>query len=164
MSALDGLRIASPCPMKFSDMQGDERKRFCAQCRQNVYNLSAMSEAEAVRLVTLSEQRICVTFFKRADGTVITSDCEGGFAQAFTEKFSQRKRPGVLGLASAAVLALLFAATVTLFGDNLRARFGQSTGGALPGAPAVKTQTRVPRVMMGKIDKPSTWNQNIEGY
>ena len=32
MSALDSLQIASPCPVKFSDMKGDERKAFMSKC------------------------------------------------------------------------------------------------------------------------------------
>lgn len=160
MSALDSLQIASPCPVKFSDMKGDERKRFCEQCRQNVYNLSRLTEAEAVRLVTLSEQRICVTFLRRLDGTVITSDCKGGFAQAFAERFQQRRRPGVVAMVGAAVVAFLFATAITLFGDNLRALFGQSTGGLAGDTQVTK---RPPELRTtGKL--ASTWTQDTSPY
>ena len=43
LEILDRLRIASPCPMRWDDMQGDDRKRFFGECRLHVYNLSAMS-------------------------------------------------------------------------------------------------------------------------
>jgi hypothetical protein len=132
MSPLDGLQIATPCPMKFSDMKGDDRVRFCAQCKLHVYNLTAMTEADAVKLVTNREQRICVSFLRRADGTVITRDCKGGFSTNFWEKFGTFERNGLVGLVVAAVVSVLFASVVTLFGDNLRALFGAEAGG-LPG-------------------------------
>ena len=90
--------------MKFSDMKGDERVRFCRQCKLNVYNLTELTSADAIKLVTNREQRVCVTFFQRADGTVITRDCEGGFSTAFWEKFGTFQRNGLVGLVAAAVM------------------------------------------------------------
>ena len=45
------VKIASPCPARWEDMSGDERSRFCLQCNQHVYNLSAMSAHAAADLV-----------------------------------------------------------------------------------------------------------------
>ncbi len=56
-------------------MDGDERVRFCRECNRNVYNLSAMTDAEARRVVAEREGRLCVRFYQRRDGTVLTSDC-----------------------------------------------------------------------------------------
>jgi hypothetical protein len=44
---LDRIAVASPCPMNWNDMIGDDRMRFCNQCNLNVYNISAMTKAEA---------------------------------------------------------------------------------------------------------------------
>lgn len=123
--------------MKFADMKGDDRVRHCTQCKLNVYNLSALSEADAIKLVTERENRICVTFFRRADGTVLTRDCEGGLVANFKEQFEARRgrSRGAIALAVAAVLAAIFALGVTIFGDNLRVLFGQQTTGALAGTP-----------------------------
>lgn len=77
MSPLDDLRIARPCPASWSAMAGDARVRHCHLCRLKVYNLSAMTEAEALRLVAGAEGRRCVRFYRRADGTVLTRDCPG---------------------------------------------------------------------------------------
>ena len=77
MSALDGLRIARPCPASWSAMEGDDRVRHCSRCRLNVYNLSAMTEAEALRLLAETEGRRCIRLYRRADGTVLTRDCPG---------------------------------------------------------------------------------------
>jgi len=77
------LRIASPCRAPWENMDGDERVRFCRECNRNVYNLSAMTEAEARRVVAEREGRLCVRFFQRRDGTVLTSDCPVGGKRAF---------------------------------------------------------------------------------
>ena len=75
---LDKVDVAAPCPARWEDMKGGERVRFCEQCRLNVYNLSSMERAEAERLVNETEGRLCVRFFRRADGTMLTDDCPVG--------------------------------------------------------------------------------------
>jgi hypothetical protein len=59
-------------------MAGDRRVRFCPYCRQNVYNLSAMTAAEATSLLRERERSPCVRFYRRRDGTVLTTDCPVG--------------------------------------------------------------------------------------
>jgi hypothetical protein len=59
-------------------MRGDERVRFCAQCSLNVYNLSDMTRREAEGLLALSEGRLCVRFYRRSDGTILTRNCPVG--------------------------------------------------------------------------------------
>jgi hypothetical protein len=59
-------------------MRGDERVRFCDQCSMNVYNLSDMTRREAEVLLTGAEGRLCVRFYRRADGTVMTNNCPVG--------------------------------------------------------------------------------------
>ena len=133
MSALDNLQVATPCPMKWSQMRGDDRVRMCGRCRLHVYNLSAMTAPEATSLLEDQDGKVCATFMRRADGTVITQDCRGGFSERFWEKFGAVERTGMVFLVGGAFTALFFAALVTLFGDNIRALFGQSTTGALAG-------------------------------
>ena len=81
-SPLHNLRVANPCPMSWSDMEGDARVRFCKDCKLNVYNLSDMTTAEAEALLRESEGRLCVRYFQRADGHVITRNCPKGVAYA----------------------------------------------------------------------------------
>jgi hypothetical protein len=64
-------------------MDGDGRVRFCRECNRNVYNLSAMTEREARRVVAEREGRLCVRFYQRSDGTVLTSDCPIGAKRSF---------------------------------------------------------------------------------
>lgn len=78
VSPLDNLSVAAPCHAKWSEMTGDERARFCQLCHKHVYNLSAMSRADAEALVKEKEGRVCVRFYRRADGTVITDNCPVG--------------------------------------------------------------------------------------
>jgi hypothetical protein len=79
---LDDLTIASPCAANWDDMSGDERARFCGSCRLHVYDLSGLSRKEAERLVFRQEGRLCVRFFRREDGTILTRDCPVGLAAA----------------------------------------------------------------------------------
>ena len=79
-SPLENFRVASPCPANWDEMYGDERKRFCGDCKLNVYNLSGMTRREAEDLITNWEGRLCVRFYRRADGSVLTQDCPIGWA------------------------------------------------------------------------------------
>jgi hypothetical protein len=72
---LEAIEIASPCRADWNAMRGDDRARFCSTCRKNVYNLSELSKAQAQALVAEKEGRLCVRFYRRADGTMITDDC-----------------------------------------------------------------------------------------
>jgi len=72
------LRLASPCTADWNAMQGDEHVRFCGQCEKNVYNISAMTHAEAEDLIREKEGKLCVRFYQRTDGTVLTADCPWG--------------------------------------------------------------------------------------
>ena len=79
-SPLDHLRIAAPCPANWDQMFSfeDERVRFCSQCNLNVYNLSGMSREEAEALINKTEGRLCVRFYRRADGSILTQNCPVG--------------------------------------------------------------------------------------
>jgi hypothetical protein len=158
MSVLDNLQVATPCPMKWSQMRGDDRVRMCGRCRLHVYNLSAMTTPEATSLLEEKGGKVCATFVRRADGTVITQDCRGGFSERFWEKFGTVERKGMFFLVGGAFTALFFAAVVTLFGDNVRALFGQSTTGALAGDTVVeKRVNKLPK-------KPFAHDQPYQGY
>ena len=69
-------------------MIGDDRKRYCGDCKLNVYNLSGMSRGEAENLILNAEGRLCVRFYKRADGSILTKDCPVGW-QAVKRRISR---------------------------------------------------------------------------
>jgi hypothetical protein len=78
---LERIEIASPCAANWADMQGDDVKRFCSQCRLHVYDLSTMNQDDAVEFLQTNLERggrTCVRLFRRSDGRVLTSDCPVG--------------------------------------------------------------------------------------
>lgn len=75
------ISVASPCKRDWNKMTGDDRSRYCSDCKLNVYNLSAMSQAELDDMVKQKEGRVCVRFFSRPDGTVLTRDCPVGLTR-----------------------------------------------------------------------------------
>ena len=78
MKELGVVRIATPCRAKWAAMKGDARVRYCERCAKNVYNLTELDADEARLLLKESEGRLCVKFWARSDGTVITRDCPIG--------------------------------------------------------------------------------------
>lgn len=75
MGNLDSFEHINPCSESWGDMEGDAWVRHCELCNQNVYNLSALTKAEAERLLSRNEGRICTKFYRRPDGTILTQQC-----------------------------------------------------------------------------------------
>lgn len=75
---LSHVRVAAPCRADWERMRGNERVRFCDQCSMNVYNLSNMSRKDAEALIQRAEGRLCVRYYYRADGTILTGNCPVG--------------------------------------------------------------------------------------
>lgn len=72
------LYIAAPCDVGWDTMEGDERTRFCGQCKLNVYNVAEMSTKEAASLIRTNEDSLCLRLYRRKDGTIITNNCPVG--------------------------------------------------------------------------------------
>lgn len=75
---LKHVRIASPCNADWDQMIGNERARFCGQCSLNVYNLSSLGRREAEQLISQNEGRLCIRYYRRTDGSIITRNCPVG--------------------------------------------------------------------------------------
>lgn len=75
LDALDGLTIPVACTVPWDSMLGDDRTRFCGQCKQNVHDVSELTRAEALRLVSAGPDVPCLRLFRRPDGRVMTADC-----------------------------------------------------------------------------------------
>ncbi len=77
---LDSIVIESPCKVDWNSMTGDEKSRFCHQCKLNVYNISEMEDKEIIELFERNSDsnasQLCLRMYKRADGTVIRRDCQ----------------------------------------------------------------------------------------
>lgn len=91
---LSRVRVAAPCAADWDAMHGTERVRFCHACERNVYNLSSMSRGEAERLVREAEGRVCVRFYRRADGTMLTQNCPVGLRRL--KRFATRTATATL--------------------------------------------------------------------
>jgi hypothetical protein len=76
------IRIASPCSADWNRMAGDDRVRYCPQCKLNVYNFSKLSTAEIGLIVAAREGRLCARFYQRSDGTMLTQNCPVGIRGA----------------------------------------------------------------------------------
>ena len=135
-SALDTITVASPCTQDWGKMTGDERVRHCSLCKLNVYNLSDMTSEDAEELVASREGRLCVRFYRRADGTVITRDCATVLAR-------MRRRAKIIAVAFLGALGLSTASAAIA---------AQETGGLK--APA--TWTRQPFSTIAKV-LPAGW-------
>lgn len=85
---LENIKIASPCDANWEEMYGSERLRFCGACKLNVYNFSEMTRREAENLILQTEGNLCVRFYRRADGSVLTADCPVGW-QAIKRRVSK---------------------------------------------------------------------------
>ena len=159
-NALENIRIASPCAQDWDEMVGDERQRFCGACKLNVYNLSGMSRSEAENLIFQSEDgRLCVRFYRRADGTVLTKDCPVGW-QAIKQNVSK---------AATAFASIFFTACGAI---GLTNYFGKSserkatTETILPHIESLPTQNpQIELPMMGAMPikiAPNTKEKQIE--
>ncbi len=145
-SPLNNIKIASPCSADWNEMYGDERKRFCADCKLNVYNLSGMTRDEAEALIMNAEGNLCVRFYMRSDGTIITQDCPVGWA-----KVKQRTRLFATAVASLVMALFTGVLSVSCLTGN------RATMGEIAAAPLV-TPSPTPVPLMGAV-APNTNRQ-----
>lgn len=65
---LEGVSIERPCTKRWSELVGDEKRRFCSECSLHVTNLSALTRAEATDFLSAREGRVCVTYVPAENG------------------------------------------------------------------------------------------------
>jgi hypothetical protein len=117
-------------------MAGDERVRHCSHCKMNVFNLSEMPDKEAETLLRKTNGRLCVRYYQRADGTVMTRDCPVGL-RAIRRRF-------------ALVLIGAVAMVTAAFGAVSRPRGAEGTPTQQPGEPSFAMWDRVQSWLLGK--------------
>jgi predicted Fe-S protein YdhL (DUF1289 family) len=166
MIPLNQISVATPCHESWEGMTGDDKKRFCAGCRKHVYNLSAMTEAEAQAVLKIDQP--CVRFYRRMDGTVLTQDCPVG-----VRRVRLRIAAAVSG-ALAAIVGALSGGRQALADPTMGAPAPPTMGGITapkqiqPPPPVMGSIVYVPpkpaahRPLMGKIvaPKPPTPNKS----
>jgi hypothetical protein len=145
---LEQVRVASPCPANWDDMTGDDRTRFCGLCQLSVHNISEMTatEAEAFLRDSVGEKRTCIRLYRRADGTILTSNCPVGLRAA-----RDRMRRVVSRVAAA--VALLVSSGFVI---ATRHRVGPNAGG--PYLSELEPFRSVARVLTPRQPSPrSVW-------
>ena len=155
---LESIRIANPCSADWDKMHGDDRARFCSSCEKHVYNLSDMTRRDAENLVNEKEGRLCVQFYQRADGTMLTDNCPIPLRPA---RNGARWMWRSIGAGVAAVAALFSGFAMRDAAARARIKTGQTkhvrTAGrpTMKGRPATRTMGRPAK----KTTKKSTKNQ-----
>ena len=129
---LGQVKVASPCPANWDEMSGDDRSRFCSQCRLKVHNLSGLTDQEAEALLRGASGRLCVRYYERTDGKVMTRDCPRGL-RAVRQHVARR-----LVLAAAFVLTCVGCGPQ---GDKYRSALGLG----------ILNQPKMGRMVMGAI-------------
>ncbi|MBK9620574.1 MAG: hypothetical protein IPO31_15495 [Candidatus Obscuribacter sp.] len=135
-SILDNLRVASPCPKLWGDMEltPEQSVRFCGDCKKNVYDVSKMSrkDAELVLQKACAQQAegsgrsLCMQLYKRADGTIITDDCPVGLRR-MRDSWRLVKR------SAASVIALVLCQLgLSGLGSKVQAQPDMRAGGICP--------------------------------
>jgi hypothetical protein len=152
---LDNVRIATPCNADWDQMIGNERTRFCGQCSLNVYNLSGMTRSEAESLIGNSEGRLCIRYYRRKDGSILTQDCPVGLAAI------RRRMSAVARAVSSAVLSFLAGLGVYQLINSLSPRPFQ---GEFMGAIAIQEpRVTVPPIQIIKRERPLMGQQELMG-
>lgn len=138
---LDSVRVATPCNADWNDMVGDERVRFCLSCEKNVYNLSMMvrEDAEALLRERVGNE-LCIRYYQRSDGTILTQDCPEGVKKKRRKKLVLAVA-GAGAMAAAAATAFMRAPTICAKGSGEQER-GVVMGDWGPG-PEVKGEATV---------------------
>jgi hypothetical protein len=151
---LDNVRIATPCNADWDQMIGNERTRFCGQCSLNVYNLSGMTRSEAESLIGNSEGRLCIRYYRRKDGAILTQDCPVGLAAI------RRRMSAVARAVSSAVLSFLAGLGVYQLINGLSPRPFQ---GEVMGAIAIQEpRVTVPPIQIHR-ERPLMGQQELMG-
>jgi hypothetical protein len=112
LKVLNDVQVASPCSADWEAMEGDEKVRFCGECRLHVFNLSAMDLEEAAEKVSQASDRLCVRFFRRHDGTILTRDCPVGLERKARSRRMVLRTTSVVAMAGFAAVVIKQAVAV----------------------------------------------------
>jgi len=151
---LSSLKIAAPCNADWDTMVGTERERFCSSCELNVYNISSMGSLEAERfLAERAGSKVCVQFFRRKDGTILSDNCPKGL-RAMRDRSKQ-----ILRIASSFVALVVSNFAAALANEPAKAKpinsssstsSSSSASKVERGEPSLKTEGQPEQRLMGK--------------
>lgn len=77
---MKSAEIAAPCSANWDQMTGDDKMRFCSECKLHVVSAAAMTDEEVLAALQRAVQgeEVCMKIYRRADGTFLTKDCPVG--------------------------------------------------------------------------------------
>lgn len=148
LPVLDAVRVASPCNESWDAMVGDEHSRFCGRCEKSVYNLSSMTRAAAEALIVAREGKLCVRYYSRPDGTMLTADCPVGVRR-------KRVKVAVAAGAVAAMATGAMAAMAAYAG-------GQATAVGKIAVQATEPRAPTPSTVVPQVTPAPVVNEPVE--
>jgi hypothetical protein len=151
---LDSVKVASPCSADWEDMIGNDRRRFCGQCELNVFDLSGMTKREAEELINQTEGRLCVRFFRRTDGTILTKDCPVGLRAI-------RRRVSRLARATLSA-AIGFLSGLGLYGAALQEPLGRTMTGVMVREHPRETNRQPNFAVMGGLESEVMRSKEVD--
>jgi hypothetical protein len=132
-------RIQTPCPKRWDELIGDEKKRFCSECSLHVHNGAEMTRAEASALVLGATERVCMRLELDPAGAPVFRDSEPTTPRLQLRRRTFAARAAVWAMSTAAgVLAACARTTPPLPSEN----------------PALDPCTTNSTNIMGKVARP----------
>ncbi len=98
------LSVAGPCAERWAEMPGDDRVRRCTRCDRDVLDLGGLS-ADEINTLLAARGITTKKLHRRADGAVLTSDCDVGRPRRIALRVLAVVTTGVL-VSTAAAYAL----------------------------------------------------------
>jgi Carboxypeptidase regulatory-like domain len=102
---LDSINVKSPCDKVWDEMTGSNQVRFCSYCETNVHNISVMNRAEAEKLITKSNGKLCIRIEKNTSEKITIAP----------PKFTQIKRRATI---AAGILATSLTLSALTYGQG----------------------------------------------
>ena len=99
------MHVQEPCPMAWSQLTGDARKRFCSECQLHVHNGEEMTRREAEAIVRTSSERVCMRLVTDQNGNPIFKPESSAAHSLFKLRKPSKLRAAGWALAASGVLA-----------------------------------------------------------
>ncbi|MGH9880041.1 MAG: ankyrin repeat domain-containing protein [Pyrinomonadaceae bacterium] len=74
---INQIKVENPCSVAWDSMVGNDQIRFCEHCNLSVNNLSELTQKQVLQLISKSDGRLCVSYLRRPDGSLITGRSHG---------------------------------------------------------------------------------------
>lgn len=157
------LQVASACNASWESMDGDHRVRYCTHCNLHVYNFNDLTEKEIKRIIRERQgSRLCGRLYRRADGTVITKDCQTGV----TRLFSNMSRLAIPALSAAMSACFAPAQTATPQSlvqmapaqSGMEVQVLDESGAVIPNARISLSGPNLKAPILGTADEAGRWD------